>query len=120
MSKLSFAIAIALMSAVLMTTPIGFQIKDAAAQMSRADMAAMEAATAKINAAVQKVQRDKAFIDAVKSRNATKVMVILIKNGAPDSIDDVIFDGPKSPAQQIEVSVSGLCCPVVTLITITY
>jgi hypothetical protein len=119
MSKFILAIAVAFMSAVLIATPIVFQMEDAAA-LTKAEQAQLDAAIKKTNMAVQKVQGSKAFMDAVKAKDAATIKSILIKNGAPDSIAEIKFDGPNTPAQRIKIVVSGSCCPPMLIIVIRF
>src|SRR5665213_1188259 len=124
MSKITQVLAAAVAAALLMGTPSVVQIGNAAElpkagstlpTLPKADSALANVAIQKTNMAFEKVKGDKAFMEAVKSKNSAMVKSILIKNGAPDSIAGIKFTGPTPGAERIRIVVR--CCPLEIIIS---
>ena len=124
MSKITQVLAAAVAAAILMGTPAVVQIGNAAElpkagstlpTLPKADSALADVAIQKTNMAFEKIKGDKAFMEAVKSKNSAMVKAILIKNGAPDSIAGIKFMGPTPGAQRIKIVVR--CCPLEIIIS---
>ena len=124
MSKITHVLAAAVAAAILLGTPAVVQIGNAAElpkagsklpTLPKADSALADAAIQKTNMAFEKIKGDKAFMEAVKSKNSAMVKAILIKNGAPDSIAGIKFVGPAPGAQRIKIVVR--CCPLEIIIS---
>jgi hypothetical protein len=114
-------LAAAVAAVILLGTPAVVQIGNAAelpkagSTLPNADRALADAAIQKTNKAFEKSKADKAFVEAVKSKNSAMVKTILIKNGAPDSIAGIKFMGPTPGAQRIKIVVR--CCPLEIIIS---
>ena len=124
MPKITHVLAAAVAAAILLGTPAVVQIGNAAElpkagstlpTLPKADSALADAAIQKTNMAFDKIKGDKAFMEAVKSKNSAMVKSILIKNGAPDSIAGIKFMGPAPGAQRIRIVVR--CCPLEIIIS---
>jgi hypothetical protein len=129
MSKITHALAAAVAAAILLGTPAVVQIGNAAEipkagsplpKLPKANNAQLDAAIRQTNMAFEKIKGDKAFMEAVKSKNSAMVKAFFIKAGAPDSIAGIKFTGPAPVAQKIKIVVSGSCCPMTITIVISF
>ena len=127
MSKFIHVLAAAVAAAILSGTPAVVQIGNAAelpkpvSPLPKVDNnAQLNMAIRQTNMAFEKIKGDRAFMEAVKSKNIPMVKAFLIKAGAPNSIKEIVFIGPTPGAQRIRIVVTGRCCPPELVITIRF
>ena len=127
MSKITHALATAVAAAILLGTPAVIQIGNAAelpkttSPLPKADNnPQLDMAIRQTNMAFEKIKGDKAFMEAVKSKNFPMVKAFFIKAGAPDFIKDIRFTGPTPGAQGMRIVITARCCPPELVITIRF
>jgi hypothetical protein len=126
MSKITHALAAAVVAAILLGTPAVVQIGSAAelpkagSTLPKTDQAQLDAAIQQTNMAFEKIKGDKAFMEAVKNKNSDMVKAFFIKAGAPKFITGIKFMAPEAGAKGIKIVVTARCCPPELVITIRF